>query len=216
MRKLAPSIVMLLTAPLLAQTTQPAAQNQPTSSEVVKKIVQAAGGDVWPSVKRIQFTFNVEDDGKIIVSRRHDWDLRAGVDVVSSGGKTITVPLQLPPDAAKEGFSWWTNDSYWLLMPLKLADAGANVEQIAGATGLPMYRLTFGKVGLTPGDQYDLTLDPAGERVTHWMYRPNDKTALGFTWEDYQDFNGLMLSTNHKSDDGKRRIFFTPLAVERD
>lgn len=213
---------------LLQPTTQPAgaapaaAGQESPEVALARQIVKASGGDVWPSVKRLKFTFNVESEGKLQLSAKHDWDVRSGVATVTVGDKTMTCNVYEQKE--REGdelaaFKRWTNDAYWLLMPLKLLDGGVKFSPLVTTRDMPPSRgkmtMSFESVGLTPGDQYDLSIDLKSHRIDHWTYRPNAERSTGFTWENYQDFNGLVLSTEHKTDDDKRRIFFTDIEVER-
>jgi len=203
----------------LLQTTAPAPQSDSATFDIATRVADAAGAKVWPSVKRVAFTFNVHDNGKPVVTRRHDWNVRAHTGTVTVEGKTTAYDLNNPAQSPA-AFQQWTNDTYWLLMPLKITDAGVNFTPATTTRDTPPSRanftMRFNNVGLTPGDAYDLSVDLQTHRVTHWVYRPNATKAVGFTWENYQDFNGLALSTEHKTDDGKRRIFFTDVIIERD
>jgi hypothetical protein len=190
----------------------------------------ASGVDVWPSVTRLRFTFNVEDGDKVVLSAKHDWNLREGTDLVTVGDKTMTAyfpeklaTLRLTEDALKDheqAWKRWTNDAYWLLMPMKLLDAGAKLSPVAMTRDMPAsvgkMTLSFEGVGLTPGDQYDLTVDLKSNQITHWFYRPTPEKRAGFSWEKYQSFNGLTLATEHKADDGAHRIYFTDIEVLRE
>lgn len=219
---------VILASLLLQPTTQPAAPPPAPGADaagvdVARQIVKAAGGDVWPTVTRIKFTFNVESDGELKTSVKHDWNVRTGVDTVTVGDKTMTCNVYENKERAGDelaAFKRWTNDAYWLLMPLKLLDGGVKFSPMMSTRDMPPSRgrmtMSFAGVGLTPGDQYDLSIDLRNHRIDHWTYRPNADTKAGFTWENYQDFNGLVLSTEHKSDDGKRRIYFTDIVVERE
>ncbi len=219
------SLVLLLHA-----TTQPGPAVPPTTAQVVADaagpaeslataaaIVKAHGGDTWTGVSRIAFTFNVEAGGKLVLARKHDWNLRTGIDTITVGETTKRADLA---DTNSPGFAEWTNDSYWLLFPLKLLDGGVKFSPLASIRDLPASRgnmtISFANVGQTPGDQYDLSIDLKENRITHWTYRPNAAIAKGFTWDNYQNFNGLILSTEHKSDDGALRIFITDVVVERE
>lgn len=209
---------------LLQPATQPAGPADSADGRALaEKIVKSAGGDVWPKVNRLKFTFNVEDEGTIVASVKHDWDVRTGIDTVTIGDKTISTNVY--ENKTREGdelqaFKRWTNDAYWLLMPLKLLDGGIQYGPVMNTRDMPPSRgrftISFAGVGLTPGDQYDLSVDLRENRVTHWVYKPDAEKSIGFTWENYQDFNGLVLSTEHKTDDGKRRIFFTDIEVQTD
>jgi len=207
------SPVPLLAVLFLALQPTPAPAD-PAARALADRVMRAAGSDVWPSVRRLRFTFHVERDGKPALSATHDWDVRTGEAVVTVGGKTMRTNVLSQAERTGDdlaAFKRWTNDAYWLLMPLKLADPGVNLS-MAGDKLV----LSFAGVGLTPGDRYDLTVDPRTHRVTHWVYRPSSDKATGFTWDAYRDFNGLTLATDHRSDDGKLRIHFTDVAVVRD
>ena len=56
---------------------------------------KASGGENWPQVKTIDFTFVVEKDGKT-VSAEHHWDVAAQTDQVKWKGKDVTVNLADP------------------------------------------------------------------------------------------------------------------------
>ena len=202
-------------------TTEPA---EDLSQSALREVMKAAGLDAWNDGTRIRFTFVVESGGQKKAERAHDWNLVTGDDAVTSGGKTTTVnvwsydPAKATADE-KAAFQQWTNDSYWLLMPLKLGDPGVKFSPMAMSKDMPpskaMTTMSFEKVGLTPGDRYDLAIDMKTHRITHWFYRPNADTKAGFSWEDYQDYNGLHLAADHRSDDGKTRIYFTGVEFTR-
>jgi hypothetical protein len=201
---------------LLLQTTQPASTD---ADALARKVADASGAQHWPNVKRIQFTFNVESDGNRVAAVKHDWDVAAGKDTVTWKGQTVTVDLANPgeDEQQKQAFGRWTNDAYWLLMPLKLFDGGVTrtiqPDQEVDGKMYNVLRLSFAGVGLTPGDQYDLLIDPDTHHVRFWDYMPAPDKKSRFTWDDYKSFGPLTLSTEHKTADGKRRIFFTDVNV---
>jgi hypothetical protein len=184
---------------------------------------KASGAKVWPSVKRLQFTFNVEQDGKTLITAKHDWNVVTGDDTVAWADKTLTVNVQQPPESyandpdKKAAFQRWTNDSYWLLAPLKWLDAGVNrayggTKTIDGKQ-YEVLELSFGQVGLTNNDRFTVYIDPQLERVAYWDYSPAPDKKLTATWTGYQDFNGLTLSTDHEM--AGKHIYFTDVKVER-
>ena len=222
----------LIALALLAQaapTTQPTSRpsTQPAEADWKQAVLDRSGIDVWPSVTRLKFTFNVDARGRN-VSRSHDWDLRTGLDTITrADGSTISVNVwaydqsTASPDKI-EAFQQWTNDSYWLLMPLKLGDPGVQFGPVVTTRDMPPSRanvtMSFEDgTGLTSGDEYDLAIDLREGVIDGWTFRPNADTAVTWSWQDYQDFNGLYLSTNHVNEqpDGPR-IFFTDIEVERE
>jgi hypothetical protein len=205
---------------ILGTLLQPATTPAITADQLARDVMKASGADAWPKVTRIKFTFNVErPDGKRM-SRAHDWDIAAGTDTVTFNGKTITAKLSAGVDQAdedsKNAFAAWTNDSYWLLAPLKVMDGGVirsvkPDETIDGKT-YHVLHLSFQNVGMTPTDQYDLFIDPQSKLVRHWTYIPAGGEPRRFTWDAYQSIHGLNLSTEHRIGD-KLAITFTDVSA---
>lgn len=187
------------------------AEDQPAGTESLAQVVwRASGGEHWPHVRSIDFTFAVQKGGETVLSAVHHWDVAAQTDHVKWKDKDVTVNLADPgsDEDAKAAYARWVNDSYWLLAPLKLKDRGAKVaeegrKEIDGAER-EVLRLSFGKVGLTPNDQYFLYIDPETKLVTSWDYIPKSGKSMHATWADYRKSGGLTLATNHFTDTGVR------------
>ena len=202
---------LLFVAALAIWPSFASAEDQPGSAATLAQAVwQASGGENWSRVQTIDFTFAVEKDGKTIASADHHWDVAAQTDHVKWKGKDVTVNLAEPAsDAnAKAAYGRWVNDSYWLLAPLKLKDRGVNLtdegKKEMDGTECEVLRLSFGKVGLTPNDQYRLYIDPKTKLVSSWDYMPEPGKSLHGTWTDYQESGGLKLATDHQMDGGVR------------
>src|SRR5262247_2347684 len=58
----------------------PSTQGDSAAQRLAEQAMKASGADHWSSVKRIVFTFNVAQDGKTLLSAKHDWDLTKGTD----------------------------------------------------------------------------------------------------------------------------------------
>jgi hypothetical protein len=203
-------------AVVLTFTGSLAIAGDPKAEAIADSVIKASGGDNWPKVKRIGFTFNVEQAGKVLLSAKHEWDVTNHKDKVTWDGKTVTVDIKQPAtdEDGKAAFQRWTNDSYWLLAPLKLRDPGTNLALVPteGAEQLDVLQLTFGAVGLTPKDSYNLYIDRATHLLKRWDYMPAADTKMTGTWDAYQKCGGLTLSTEHQM--GDKRIFFTDIKVE--
>lgn len=188
----------------------------PKTEAIADSVIKASGGENWPKVKKIEFTFNVEQAGKSLLTAKHEWDVVRQKDKVTWNGKTITVDLQQPAtdEDSKAAFQRWTNDSYWLLAPLKLRDPGATLTLLPteGAEEVDVLQLTFGSVGLTPKDRYNLYVDRGTHLLKRWEYMPAADKKMPGTWEAYQDFGGLKLATEHQM--GDKRISFAEIKVE--
>ncbi len=206
--------VMLLMLSLLSQ----AEETDVKARELADAVFKASRGENWAKVSSIRFTFYVGQGGEVIVWAAHDWNVRDGTDTITWSGKTVKVNVWNPAtDAdAKAAYARWVNDSYWLLMPLKLRDPGVTLasrglRELDGKK-CEVLNLSFHRVGLTPGDQYDIYIDPATHLVRHWDFMPSPDKKISGTWDGYRDFGGLKLSTEHTF--GDKRIWFSDVAVE--
>lgn len=196
--------------------------NPPTNAQRADRLANgvalASGAAALPYVRSIAFTFTVREGDAVKVSRSHVWDVKAGTDVVSVGDKSTTIDLknvdQTDP-AQADAFKAWTNDTYWLIAPLKLYDAGVTRDyvgrrEVAGKT-YEVLGLSFQDVGLTPGDRYNLYVDPYTSLVAFWDYMPNPDTTMLASWEQYRHPQNLTLATFHRM--GPRTISIENLSV---
>jgi hypothetical protein len=198
-----------------------------------RAVFEAAGGSRLGEVSEIDFKFVVADaDQHPVFEARHQWNLKRSTDRVRWTGKdgaTYDAEVSLTDRrasgtingaAAGEGalkklgedaFARWTNDAYWLMMPLKLLDPGAKLENAPsapvdpGAPKLERLRLSFDRVGLTPGDVYELSIDPAQHRVVAWQMQLEGRAPppMSSTWEEYRTVGPLVLSFRHRFGDGR-------------
>lgn len=197
-----------------------AEDNDPAAVALADAVVRASGGDAWPAVKTVRWTFQVEDPAKPepLLVAKHVWDVAANRDTVTWKGKTVTVDLSAPntEGEAKEAFARWTNDSYWLLAPLKLRDRGVHLatgaRQSVDGKDCDVLKVSFDKVGMTNNDQYTYYLDPATHLPVSWDYQPNPDKKINGKWEGYRKVGGLTLATEHSFGDKRLRMLDVTVA----
>jgi hypothetical protein len=187
-------------------------------------IAKANGSDDFDKVKSIEFTFNVQKDTSH--SARHwKWVRETNMITSTDKGKSTSFKRYDTSTAElKDLNSKFTNDEYWLLFPLHLKwDNGytfsKNDTATAPLSGNKYHEYTVkynDKDGFTPGDMYDLYTDDSNV-VREWAYhnKASVEPSLITTWEDYQDFGGLKIAKNHKTKDGKFKLYFTDVRVDK-
>jgi hypothetical protein len=189
----------------------------------IEQIAGAYGIENFNKLKKLQYTFNVQRDTAVIVSRTWIWNKISG-DITSINNQdTIVYRQDTLNDELKKVDHGFINDKYWLLFPLQLVwDTNMTYTneglQNAPISGDPLTKLTiqYGHDGgYTPGDAYDLYLDE-NWLIREWEFRKGGKEAPGsaITWEDYKDFNGLKIATNHYNKARNFSIFFTGIHLE--
>ena len=205
------ALFFIVAAPLQALSPVDEAQ------ELARQVWKASGGENWDNVKELRFTFIVEQEGKELARAEHHWNVAAGTDRVKWKGKDVTVNLAAPAqdEDGKAAHARWVNDSYWLLAPLKVLDPGVKLStegtRAVGEAQFETLRLAFEGVGLTPGDQYLLYIDPQTKLVRAWDYIPTPDKVVHGSWDKYETFGGLQLSTEHEF--GGRIIRFADVSV---
>lgn len=180
-------------------------------------------GPAWERARYIEFTFTVERDGKVVASFPQRLDRYTGDYRVSGknrDGQAFVVVMNTsnrkgrgwldgaevaePAELLTTGFRRFINDTYWLLMPLKMLDPGVKLESVdakVDACGRThdVLRLSFDQgVGLTPGDQYWPWVNRETGLVDYWemlLQGAKDPKPQRIIFRGYERFGGLLLST---------------------
>ncbi len=166
------------------------------------------------------------------VRRRHLWDRMTGEYRLETpgGGDTLYVAL-FNTSAHGEGSVWlfgervgageeaalledayrsFINDTYWLLMPVKLFDEGVRRTYLPDSSrdDTDVLHLSFGDVGLTPGDQYWVYSDKETGHIRQWAYRLQhhapDHAPQPLAWSAHKTFetpSGALVVSEQKASD---------------
>jgi hypothetical protein len=233
-------LLSLALSPLaLPAQTAPApaapAAGTPSAKQVADQVMQAMGGKAaWDNTHFLRFTFA----GR----RTHHWDKWTGRHRVEGQGQDGKKYVVLENINTHEGQAWvdgkkvegdelkqwlergygaWVNDTYWLLMPYKMQDPGVNLdyagnEVIDGKTYDKLH-LSFGKVGLTPGDQYWAYVNRDTHLMDRWAFllqdEPRDAAPSAWLWEGWQKFGKIQLAPHRVQVGGDRKLELSDIAV---
>jgi hypothetical protein len=202
---------------------------EPTAQSVADAALKAMGGkQAWDNTHYLHWTFA----GR----RAHWWDKWTGrhrvewdkekqhylvlENINTKEGTAYLDGQKLEGDKAKEalenGYGAWVNDSYWLIMPYKLQDPGVNLtyagEETIDGKHYDKLGLTFGKVGLTPGDHYTAYFNRDTHLMDRWAFvlesmKKEDPPSV-WKWEGWQKYGNIMLAPhrNHVGDDKKLEL----------
>ena len=179
------------------------------------RVYEASGGPAaWHSLSYLRFNFTVARGGERQRTVRHFWDRRTGDYRVEQRGPGAESYVVLFNVNTREGQGYWQgdtleaksnteqledayrrfiNDTYWLLAPFKLFDPGVNRTYAPDSSdeATEALHLSFGDVGLTPGDQYWLFIDKGTGRLVRWTYVLEsdgpETPPRSFVWDDYEE-----------------------------
>jgi hypothetical protein len=114
------------------------------------------------------------------------------------------------------------NDKYWLLVPFQLVwDTSATISESKKAKApisedqLNMITLTYpNEGGYTPGDAYDIFYGD-DFMIKEWVFRKGNaaEATMVTTFENYKDYNGIKIATDHKMADGNWNLNFADINI---
>jgi hypothetical protein len=199
------------------------------SAAVVQQLTDAMGGQkTWDNLPYFRFDFVAVRDGKEIARFRHWWDKRQGrcrVEGPDDKGRNVTAIFNLKDrkgrsytdgiidndstniaNILKMGYERWVNDTYWVIMPFKLRDPGANVkhvrtERTEDGAEYDVLELSFDAgIGLTPSDRYWLFVNRNSHLIDKWEYvltgqKPPPQAA---SWESWTTVGPIKLSLGRR------------------
>ncbi len=222
------ALMVLAGAPLRAGAQE---KHDSKAVEIAHAMMQAMGGENgWNSVHVVRFDFKVIAEGKTVLNRHHLWNKDTGqyrletktkdgreevalFNVQSKEGKVYFNGKQAEgakaAAALKDAYAAYINDMYWLAEPWKWLDPGVNLKydgtRQRGGETCDVVHLSFGHVGLTPGDQYWAYVSRKSHLMTHWEYHLQSGQKGSWDWQ-YGNYDGVMLAKNHVSADKQTEI----------
>lgn len=219
-----------------ARATDAAPPSDLTAVQYAAQLLDAMGGQAaWDTLGTVRFAFTVSRRDTVLTSRTHYWDkrsMRDRIEGLNRAGKRYCILVDLTSKQARSwvdgvaqtgadsasyatrGFALWTNDSYWLFMPYKLRDPGVTLHDDGDTLEVGVryhrVRLTFGAVGLTPGDTYWAYINASSHMMEKWHYvlQGEDHDQGTWWWDGWTRIGPVMLSPMRRNADGE------PMAIE--
>ncbi|MFQ5695476.1 MAG: hypothetical protein ACE5HB_05770 [Terriglobia bacterium] len=239
---------LLLAALLLALGGTAGAQSEgdERARALVDEMLTAMGGpEAWEQTRYLRFDWVVEREGETVADVKHLWDRYTGryrvewtnregeriaalFSVNTRVGRALVNQQPVPDDEEQkyidQAYARFINDSYWLLMPWKLRDTGVKLEYagektLAGKT-YDLVHVSFGRVGLTPGDRYWAYISRQSHLMERWAYflqsfegKPHLEGARPWEWRRWGKVGPLWLAQEKKRVGENTRIHFPVLLV---
>ena len=208
---------------------RPAAQSATDrAQQIATEMMNAIGGqDAWNRARYIRFDFLANITARNVKAERHHlWDKSSGryrIESKDKAGRSLVTLFHVGTregdvyvdgaklsgsergEGLKSAYGMFINDLYWLAMPWKWLDAGVNLKY-AGKKDLrgnayDVVELTFGNVGLTPGDRYEAYVSPGSRLMEHWKYVLQSGQTGEWDWQ-YTTTGGIKLASNHTDASG--------------
>jgi hypothetical protein len=220
---------LVLSSLVVAAFAQQPAVSAPSADDLARRAVEVLAGPAWEKARFLSFTFNVEREGKIAASFPQRWDRYTGdyrVSGTNQKGEPFVVVMNVNtkqgrawkngaevaaaelPDMMTLGYRRFINDTYWLLMPLKMMDPGVHRSLDGERTDAcghawDLVKLSFDQgVGLTPADTYWAWVNRDTGIVDEWDMKLQGSAAadppLVVRFHDFHRAGGLLISTRRE------------------
>lgn len=219
------------------------------ADSVAYQLMKAHGADALASAPYLRFNFAFESPDETRVIARHFWDRSSGdyrveweggedstyvalvnvqeVEEETPDGNVYLNGERLDGEAAEEArrsaYGRFVNDTYWLLAPTKLFDPGVNRQYLPDSSTADhdVLHVTFGDVGMTPGDEYWLYVSTDTGLLDRWAYHlqgmDEEDPPQFYDWTDYASLQApdgaVELAERKAAIDADRALLTNQLAL---
>ncbi len=229
---------LLLGSSLFAQS--------PSPDDLAKRAIDVQAGKAWEKARYFSFTFDVDRAGTRVASFPQRWDRYTGDYRVSGKDQQQREFLVVMNTNTKQGKAWvngspaldkdlqemlalgyrrFINDTYWLLMPLKMLDPGVHRayegQKTDGGHTYDVVKLSFDQgVGITSADQYWAWINRDTGMVDQWHMKlqgskPEDP-PVAVLFHDFKKIDGVNISTKREVISKNQTISLDDLVVSND
>jgi hypothetical protein len=215
--------------PPSASMAAPVAAPDPVADELARRSIEILGGPAWEKARFFSFTFNLARNGQTAASFSQQWDRTTGLYRVS-GKDPKGVPFVIvenvntkvgrawqngvevhDPAALQElmliGYRRFINDTFWLLMPLKMLDPGV-LRSAAGertdscGRKWDVVKVIFDQGPGVPTDVYWAWINRDTGIVEEWDLKlqgtPANAPPVEVFFHDFRRVGGLLISTRRE------------------
>ena len=202
------------------------AHSDPAAVELADSIMAAMGGrEAWDKTRFISFKF--------FDVRNYTWDKKRNrlrvelkkdsavflIDLTTLEGRIRLKQREITDvDSLNKlllsAKTMWVNDSYWLLMPFKLKDAGVTLQYfgediIDNGVRCNVLQVTFRNNDSTSGSKYIVYVDLKDNLVKQWAYfKKADQELPTNKWpfDNYRKYGSILLSADRSDGKGPKDV----------
>jgi hypothetical protein len=185
---------------------EPQGITSPETDEMIQLVYKNLNKPAWDSTQWVKWTFNknhytwdkfqnkvkvIRDNMEVLV------DLSTQKGIVKKDG--LVIEGKEADKAVSKAYFSFCNDSYWLVAPFKLTDAGTTPTLVTLSDGRKGLKISYNSGGVTPGDSYVWILNDQGVPTSFKMWVSILPIGgIEGTWEDWQELStGAKLATKH-------------------
>ena len=202
-------LVLLVSGYFILNEKLPTGENPAKADELANKMLKALNKTAWDSTNVVAWTHKgghqfvwdkrnqmvqVKWDKNDVLLNLKEWNKGKAF----SESKEIT-DAQLDVLRGK-AWSFFCNDSFWLIAPYKVFDEGVTRKIVTTEDGSEALLASYASGGVTPGDSYLWFLDKNATPTAYKMWvKILPIGGVSATWEDWKTTEtGAIIAQNHK------------------
>jgi hypothetical protein len=235
-----PKLVSFLLSAIVASSSLAQTPPSKPADELARRSFDVTAGPAWEKARYFEFTFVVEHGKTRGTSAPERWDRNTGLYRVSGRDAKQNDFVVVMNVSTKKGRAWlngeevhdrrldetldlayrrFLNDTYWLLMPIRMLDQGVVREAMGERTD--SCGRTWDVVKVTSsGDTAFAWINRDTGLVEEWDMRlagaPAEAAAVQVMFHDYARYGGLLISTRREVRNSDQTIRIEGLKVSSD
>ena len=194
---------------IIAHEALPEGRTGPEADRLAQKMLDALNHEKYGQTRYLEWSYQ---GGR----NQYKWDKQLGLCHVKWDDYEVDLNLSkqdeskvmkkgksLPKDEGKaiveKALAYFNNDSFWLVAPYKVFDAGTTRSIVVLEDGTEGLLITYNSGGTTPGDSYLWKLNPNGFPNSYKMWvKIIPIGGLEATWDDWMVVeSGAFLPKSH-------------------
>ncbi len=199
-------VIIIFASVKIASKSLPEGKTGKDAEALADKMLKAINAEAYNQLTYLEWTFRDnhhfawnKKDNQVIV-KWEDFEVKLSPDDLTGTATKNGIALigETEQQAIQDAWSYFANDSFWLVAPYKIRDPGTERSLIETEEG-PALLITYTSGGVTPGDSYLWYLDENG-LPTAWEMWTSIIPLQGMrvSWDDWKTYGGAWFAPNHQ------------------
>lgn len=201
------SIVILIFAAIkIFSKSLPQGKTGPDAEALTDKMLKAINAEAYEELTYLEWTFRDNHHfawnkkNNQVVVKWDDFEVNLSPNDISGTATKNGVELigETAQEAIQTAWSYFANDSFWLVAPYKVRDPGTKRSLVETEKG-PALLITYTSGGVTPGDSYLWYLNDEGRPIAWEMWTSIIPVqGMKITWEGWTSHKGAWFAPDHQ------------------
>lgn len=191
----------------IASDPLPEGEKGPEAEALADKMLEAMNYEAYQQIKTLSWTlagrhhYVWDKQENTVTVRWEDVEVEFSPDTFDGSAIEKGKPLDGDElhDAIQTAWTYFANDSFWLVAPFKVRDPGTERRLVETADGRALL-VTYTSGGVTPGDSYLWLLDENFKpRAWKLWVKIIPIGGVEISWENWQNYGGAWLASSRNA-----------------